>query len=299
MGLIPGVRSRFKGWRWRLWHSPAAAYSPANWRATAASQSPCYAKRRKKLRVRLDAVTEMRALLESSPVGLITVDSGGKIGMANAAASNLLGFTSGSPEGEPIENYIPVLDRFLRSPQGLSLMQTKVEASGRRRTGETFLSQAWVTSYDDTAGRRLAVVLSDATELIRDREESGLKQLLTNSRIVAGAVSHELRNLAAAGSVVYHNLRQHTNSTDSKDFQALGTVLESILRLSSTDLADASEEVLEGVDVGELAAGTAGDYFAVTGSGRREIRLGDRRIAAADSRQPFGSPAGFSESDQE
>jgi PAS domain S-box-containing protein len=203
-------------------------------------------------RVRLNAVTEMRALLESSPVGLITVDSQGKIGMANAAASRLLGFTSGSPEGNPIEQYIPVLARLLRSAQALSLMQTKVEASGRRCTGETFLSQAWVSSYDDAGGRRLAVVLSDATELIRDREESGLKQLLTNSRIVAGAVSHELRNLAAAGSLVYHNLRQHGESRESKDFQALGTVLESILRLSSTDLADASEEVLEGVDVGDL-----------------------------------------------
>jgi len=209
-------------------------------------------KTQEEARVRLNAVTEMRALLESSPVGLITVDSDGKIGMANAAASNLLGFESGSPEGDPIETYIPVLDRLLRSPQALNLKQTKVEASGRRHTGETFLSQAWVTSYDDTAGRRLAVVLSDATELIRDREESGLKQLLTNSRIVAGAVSHELRNLAAAGSVVYHNLRQNTTSGDSKDFQALGTVLESILRLSSTDLADASEEVLEGVHVGDL-----------------------------------------------
>jgi two-component system, LuxR family, sensor kinase FixL len=97
------------------------------------------------------------------------------------------------------------------------------------------------------------VVLSDATELIRDREESGLKQLLTNSRIVAGAVSHELRNLAAAASVLYLNLKKqpkpdHTN----KDFQALGTVVESILKLSSTELADAREEILEGVDVGEL-----------------------------------------------
>jgi two-component system, LuxR family, sensor kinase FixL len=204
-------------------------------------------------RVRLDAVTEMRALLESSPVGLITIDSLGKIGMANAAACRLLGFTSDSPEGDPIENYIPVLARLLRSPQVLNLMQTKVEASGRRRTGETFLSQAWVSSYDDASGPRLAVVLSDATELIRDREESGLKQLLTNSRIVAGAVSHELRNLAAAGSVLYHNLRKQTDpSHNNKDFQALGTVVESILKLSSTELADASEEVLEGVDVGDL-----------------------------------------------
>jgi PAS domain-containing protein len=44
-------------------------------------------KTQEEARVRLDAVTEMRALLESSPVGLITVDSDGRIGMANTAAS--------------------------------------------------------------------------------------------------------------------------------------------------------------------------------------------------------------------
>ena len=210
-------------------------------------------KTQQEARVRLDAVTEMRALLESSPVGLITIDSQGKIGMANTAACRLLGFAKESPEGDPIERYIPVLARLRSSPQVTKLMQTKVEASVRRRTGETFLSQAWVSSYGDTTGSRLAVVLSDATELIRDREESGLKQLLTNSRIVAGAVSHELRNLAAAGSVLYHNLRKHTEPDhNNKDFQALGTVVESILKLSSTELSDASEEVLEGVDVGEL-----------------------------------------------
>ncbi len=210
-------------------------------------------KTQQEARVRLKAVTEMRALLESSPVGLLMVDHEGNISMANAVACRLLGFTEGSPEGEPIENYIPVLARLLRSPRVVNLMQTKVEASGRRRTGETFLSQAWVSSYQDASGRRLAVVLSDATELIRDREESGLKQLLTNSRIVAGAVSHELRNLAAAGSVLYHNLRKRENpNANNKDFQALGTVVESILRVSSTELADASEEALEGVDVGDL-----------------------------------------------
>ena len=209
-------------------------------------------KTQEEARARLNAITEMRALLESTPVGLITIDPEGKIGMANAAACRLLGFISGSPEGDSIEHYIPVLARLLRSPQAVSLMQTKVEASGRRRSGETFLSQAWVSSYHDVSGRRLAVVLSDATALIRDREESGLKQLLTNSRIIAGAVSHELRNLAAAASVLYHNLRKHNEPSQNKDFQALGTVVESILKLSSTELADASEEILEGVDVGDL-----------------------------------------------
>jgi len=209
-------------------------------------------KTQQEARLRLDTVTEMRALLESSPVGYLTVDSRGKIGMANAAACRLLGFTSDSPEGDPIEQYIPTLARLLESKQVVSLMQTMFEASGRRRTGEAFFSQAWVSSYNDTSGPRLAVVLSDVTEQIRNREESGLKQLLSNSRIVAGAVSHELRNLAAAASVLQHNLSKHANLSENRDFQALETVLESILKLSSTELAGASEEILDGLQVGDL-----------------------------------------------
>jgi PAS domain S-box-containing protein len=203
-------------------------------------------------RRRLDTTKEMRALLESSPVGYLTVDSQGKIGMANAAACRLLGFASDSPEGHPIEQYIPTLARLLESKQVVSLMQTMFEASGRRHTGEAFFSQAWVSSYNDASGTRLAVVLSDVTEQIRNREESGLKQLLSNSRIVAGAVSHELRNLAAAASVLQHNLRKHAQLAENRDFQALETVLESILRLSSTELAGVSEESLEGLQVGDL-----------------------------------------------
>jgi two-component system, LuxR family, sensor kinase FixL len=209
-------------------------------------------KSQQEARLRLDTVTEMRALLESSPVGYLTVDSQGKIGMANTAACRLLGFTSDSPEGDPIEQYIPTLARLLESKQVVSLMQTMFEASGRRRTGEAFFSQAWVSSYNDGSGPRLAVVLSDVTEQIRNREESGLEQLLSNSRIVAGAVSHELRNLAAAASVLQHNLRKHAGLNENRDFQALETVLESILRLSSTELAGASEESLEGLHVGDL-----------------------------------------------
>jgi signal transduction histidine kinase len=69
---------------------------------------------------------------------------------------------------------------------------------------------------------------------------------------VAGAVSHELRNLAAAASVLHHNLRKQKDLRGNRDFQALETVVESILRLSSTELSDASEESLEGLNVGDL-----------------------------------------------
>jgi PAS domain S-box-containing protein len=209
-------------------------------------------KSEQELRLRSDAEQEARALVDSSPAGVLTVDSRSRIARANNAAARMLGFKDGSPEGEPVEQYIPLLARLQESPQAARLTQTMVEASGHRRNGETFFAQAWVSAYSAASGPCLAVILLDVTEQVRDREEGGLKQLLSNSRIVAGAVSHELRNLAAAASVLHHNLTKTNNLNDNADFRALGTVVESALKLASTELSDSTEDVLEGLDVGEL-----------------------------------------------
>jgi two-component system sensor kinase FixL len=201
---------------------------------------------------RSDAEGEARALVESSPAAVLTVDSEGNIARANEAARRLLGFAHGSPEGEAIENYIPLLAKLLRSKPTIRAMRTVVEATGHFRSGETFYAHIWVSLYEGRSGPRLAAILSDVTEQLRDREESGLRQLLSSSRIIAGAVSHEIRNLAAAGSVVYQNLTTYPGVRDNADFIALGRVIESVLKLSSQELQEDSEEVLEGVDVAEL-----------------------------------------------
>lgn len=206
-------------------------------------------KAKQETRLRQEAEQEVRALVESSPAAVITLDSDGRIGMANAAARQLLRFSSDSPEGESIEKYIPSLANLLKSKQVAQLMRTMVEARGRRRDGEEIYLQAWVSAYVSASGPRLAAVLLDMTEQVRDRAEAGLRQLLTNSRIIAGAVSHELRNLAAAAAVLHLNMNKVPGIGESADYKALGTVIESVTKLSSTDLSDSSEEAEEWLDV--------------------------------------------------
>ena len=172
--------------------------------------------------------------------------------MANEAARRLLGFTQGSPEGAAVEDYIPLLAKLLRSKQAVRGIRTMVEASGHRLGGDTFYANIWVSLYEGNSGARLAAILSDVTEQLRDREESGLRQLLTSSKIVAGAVSHEIRNLAAAASVLYGSLSESGNLRGSADFDALGRVIESVLKLSSEELQEGDEQRLEGVDVAEI-----------------------------------------------
>jgi two-component system sensor kinase FixL len=208
-------------------------------------------KKEEEMQIREQAASEIRSLVESSPIGVLTVGSGGRIEMANDAARRLLGFDAGTPEGEEVTKYIPLVGRFLKSRR-VSTARTMVEAGGTRRDGEAFFSQAWISTYDGPAGRRLNVILSDITEQIRDREESGLRQLLSNSRIIAGAVSHELRNLAATASVLHLNMQKHGDVSGNADYAALGTVIDSILKLSASELSDASEQQLEGLSVADV-----------------------------------------------
>ena len=203
-------------------------------------------------RVRSDAETEARALVEGSPAAVLTVDSSGNIAMANRAARRLLAFEQGSPEGEKVGKFIPALGRLLESKTPVRMLGTEIEVSGARRGGQPFFSMIWVSSYETASGRRLAAIISDVTDQLRDREESGLRQLLSSSRIIASAVSHETRNLAGGAAVLYHNLRQIPGLAGNPDFEALGKVLDGLLKLSSEELDERDEEALQGLNVVEL-----------------------------------------------
>lgn len=200
-------------------------------------------------RVRADAAQEIRALVEGTPAAVITVDPNGKIALANAAAKRLFGFQDSTPEGEPVDRFLPILKKLLESPVTVN---GKVEASGTRGHGEPFHAELWVSSYSSAQGRRLAAIIGDVTEDLRDREEAGLRQLLTSSKMIAAAVSHEIRNLTGGAAVLYDNLNRVSGMSDNPDFKALGNVLESVLKLSSDELQENSEDAFEQVQVPEV-----------------------------------------------
>ncbi len=203
-------------------------------------------------RTRADAENEVRALVEGSPSAILTVNSQGVIAIANEAARHLLGFGNVSLVGEPVEKYIPTLAQLVKSRKAIPRLRTLVECRGRRRNGDPCYLQFWVSSYEVASGPQLAAIVSDAADQLRDREEAGLRQLLSSSKIIAGAVSHEIRNLTGAAAVLHHNLGSCPGLTDNPDFQALGKVIESTLKLSSDEVEADPEEALEGVDVVEV-----------------------------------------------
>jgi C4-dicarboxylate-specific signal transduction histidine kinase len=96
-------------------------------------------------------------------------------------------------------------------------------------------------------------MLIDSSEDLRDWEEFSLHQLLAGSRLVVGAVSHEIRNVCGAISVVYTNLSRHAALAQNEDFRALGTLVEGLGKIATLELKQTTgSQELSAVDLYHL-----------------------------------------------
>ena len=97
-------------------------------------------------------------------------------------------------------------------------MQTR----GQRESGEVFLADVFFSTYNTAAGPRLAALLVDASEHLREREEASLQQLLAGSRILVAAVSHEVRNVCGAIGVMHENLVRQRSAEGQSGLRSAG-----------------------------------------------------------------------------
>jgi PAS domain S-box-containing protein len=198
---------------------------------------------------RRDAEQQLEALIESSPAAIVTVDSEGRIERANQAAQQLLAPDSvSSLRGQSIADFFPALQMVMQTYQS-KVFRTTLQCQGRRHDGEVFLAAVWFSTYATISGPRLAAIIVDLSEEIRDREQLSLDHLLKNARIVMGAVSHEIRNLCGAISVVHRNLSHLPRVAGTPDFQALGTLVEGLEKIASLDIKPSTEQSLAPLEI--------------------------------------------------
>jgi two-component system, LuxR family, sensor kinase FixL len=199
---------------------------------------------------RREAEEQLEFLIESSPATILTMTPTGQILRANSAAHSLFGVEPGTLQGRPVASYIPALGRV--SASELQVFRTGMQCRGERADGEIFLAEVFFSTYQTAKGPRLAALVVDISEEMRDREESSLEQLMSGSRILVGAVSHEVRNVCGAIAVVHENLARNRNLDGNRDFEALGALVETLSKIASMELPHSSR-TSEGValDPGE------------------------------------------------
>jgi two-component system, LuxR family, sensor kinase FixL len=189
---------------------------------------------------RLEAEEQIKALIESSPAAIFTLDAAGFVLVANEAAHRLLGFPLEALQGKSIHAHLPALASIPPLNQSAPSFRTVMQCRGRRLDGEVFLADVWFSTYRTRSGPRLAAMVIDASDNLRDREEFGLRQLLAASRVLVGAVSHEIRNVCGAIAVVHANLAKKPDLPGSEDFQALGTLVDGLGKIASLELRQSS-----------------------------------------------------------
>ena len=191
------------------------------------------------VKLRRDLEEQLRALVESSPAAIVTIDSDGKIVLANEAANQLLA-PGASPcasplQGQAIRSYLPALQTVVKT-QSSRAFRTTLQCTGKRSDGEVFLAGVWFSTYTTISGPRLAAIVVDLSEDLRNREELSLDHLLKNTRILMSSVAHEIRNLSGAVLVVHKNLSRIKELETNEDFRALGGLLQSLERISALEL---------------------------------------------------------------
>jgi two-component system, LuxR family, sensor kinase FixL len=200
------------------------------------------------IRMRKEAEEQLRVLVESSPAAILTVDSKGKILLANQAAQEILAPGQGELKSQAIQKYLPALLIAARSRQSYPF-RTTMQCCGQRADGETFLAGIWFSTYSTQSGNRLAAIIVDLSEELVHREDLSLDYLLKNARILMSAVSHEIRNLSGAARVMYENLDRVSALLGNEDFEALGTLIHGMERLSDLDIVRSSDQGRQAVEL--------------------------------------------------
>ena len=130
-------------------------------------------------RLSLESQAKLKALVETSPAAIVTVDEHGSIELANQSAVELLNPRGGRLIGDPIAAYLPELHHAIRweeAPQ----FRASLQCLGHRGNGESFTANVWFSTYKEGLTPKLAAIIADATE----EEASGAPAGVPNPPIV-------------------------------------------------------------------------------------------------------------------
>jgi len=149
-------------------------------------------------RLRLASQERLRALVETSPAAIVTVDDRGFIELANQAAAELLLPRDGNLLGQPIAAFLPELHHALRWEEGPQF-RTSMQCRGHRGNGESFLADVWFSSYKEGTAPRLAAIIADVTEERSAATDSSPKESNQQERTPLNSRESEVLRLLVQG----------------------------------------------------------------------------------------------------
>jgi PAS domain S-box-containing protein len=126
-------------------------------------------------RLSAESQQRLKALVETSPAAIVTVDEHGTIELANQAAKAMLDPRAKNIVASPIAAFLPDLHHAIRweeAPQFRASMQCRAH----RSDGASFVADVWFSTYKEGSAHKLAAIIADATENVTLNGQSAPEQ---------------------------------------------------------------------------------------------------------------------------
>ena len=147
---------------------------------------------------------------------------------------------------------MPLFDDALKLPSGIGEVSTSANAWARRTDGTLVPTTTWFSIYGEGSMRHLAAIVVDMSNEVREREHAQYEQIVNHDRILASAVSHEIRNLCSAIFVVASNMERSSAIALDPDFAALKNLAAGLRDLASVDLRKKTRTKLSAVRLQDI-----------------------------------------------
>ena len=163
--------------------------------------------RERQMRLRQEAEQQVRILIETSPLAILTLDQSGRVLLANESARQLLGFDDESLQGDgrgalPADSAPHAAEPRIPAPTCAPMWNARRSAA----TARFFWPTSGSPPTAPRRGRGWPRWSGTPRENLRDREGAGLDSMMATSRVLIGAISHEIRNLASAAASAHARL---------------------------------------------------------------------------------------------
>jgi PAS domain S-box-containing protein len=143
------------------------------------------------------------ALLECATQAIISIDSRGRIALANRRAVEIFGYTRRELVGSPIEMLLPESkrtghtwqrDRFMANPQ-TRLMGIGMDLAGRWKDGTEFPVEVGLSHLDMPAGKFAIGFITDISKRKELEDQLLHAQKMEAVGRLAGGVAHDFNNM--------------------------------------------------------------------------------------------------------